>query len=260
MQAASSNTVLEPILSFFRLRIGNSERKKFKRSIEHIIGEAPSNVGLYQLAFRHTSASRETGIKGFKESNERLEYLGDAVLGMVIAEFLFKKFPYKDEGFLTEIRSRIVNRETLNGIARKIGLENLIEYDGSRSRGIVPSRTSMYGDALEALVGAIYLDKGFRFTRQFILKELLGHYDLEALISNNANYKSRLIEWAQREGKKVEFIIISERGNNHFREFISQVTVNDEPFAQGSGYSKKKAEQSAAEKACEQLQMKPVSN
>ena len=256
MQAALTNNVFDPILSFFRFRSGNSERRKFKRAVEHIIGEAPSNVGLYQLAFRHTSASKETAIKGFKESNERLEYLGDSVLGMVIAEFLFKKFPYKDEGFLTEIRSRIVNRETLNGIARKIGLDNLIEYDGSRNRGILPARTSMYGDALEALVGAIYLDKGFRFTRRFILKELLAHYDLDALINNNANYKSRLIEWAQREGKKVEFVIISEKGNNHFREFIAQVTVDDEPFAQGNGFSKKKAEQSAAEKACEQIQLK----
>ncbi|AQG82582.1 ribonuclease III [Spirosoma montaniterrae] len=227
-------------------------RNNLRQSIAHIIGRSPSNLGLYQLALRHTSASKATAIEGFRESNERLEYLGDAVLGMVIAEFLFKKYPYKDEGFLTEIRSRIVNRETLNGIARKIGLDQLIEYDGSRTRSL-PARTSMYGDALEALVGAIYLDKGFGFTRRFILKSLLSHYDIESVVQNNVNFKSRLIEWAQREGKELRFDIISEKGNSHFREFIAQVLVSDEPFATGSGYSKKKAEQAAAEKALDLL-------
>jgi ribonuclease III len=246
-------TVLNPLINFFKP--GNmSPEKKFRKAVELIISAKPSNMEVYQLAFRHTSASKETTIKGFRESNERLEYLGDSVLGMVIAEYLFKKFPYKDEGFLTEIRSRIVNRETLNGIARKIGLDRLIEFDGNR-RGM-PHNSSMYGDALEALVGAVYLDKGFRFTRKFITKELLTHYDLDALINNNANFKSRLIEWAQREGKEVRFVIVQENGSRHFREFISQVTLDGEVFAAGNGYSKKKAEQSAAEKACEQLELK----
>ena len=246
-------TVLNPIIDFFKP--GNmSPEKKFRKAVELIIGEKPSNMEVYQLAFRHTSASKETNIKGFRESNERLEFLGDSVLGMVIAEYLFKKFPYKDEGFLTEIRSRIVNRETLNGIARKIGLDRLIEFDGNRKG--MPPNSSMYGDALEALVGAVYLDKGFRFTRKFITKELLTHYDLDALINNNANFKSRLIEWAQREGKEVRFMIVEEKGSRHIHEFISQVILNGEVFAQGSGYSKKKAEQSAAEKACEQLELK----
>ncbi|GAA4412519.1 hypothetical protein GCM10023187_39740 [Nibrella viscosa] len=255
MPLALTRTVFHPILNFFRLSTRLESKKKLSRSIAHIIGERPSNLRLYQLALRHTSASKETNIKGFRESNERLEYLGDAVLGMVIAEFLFKKYPYKDEGFLTEIRSRIVNRETLNLISRKIGLDDLIEYDGSRGRSM-PARTSMYGDALEALVGAVYLDKGFNFTRRFVLKELLVHYDLEALVQTNVNFKSRLIEWAQREGKEVRFEIIQEKGNSHYREFIAQVTVNDEPFTTGSGYSKKKAEQAAAEKAFELLQIK----
>lgn len=232
----------------------SAEEKNFKKSIELIIGEKPSNLSVYQLAFRHTSASRETAIKGFRESNERLEYLGDAVLGMVVAEFLFTKYPYKDEGFLTEIRSRIVNRETLNQIARKLGLDRLIEYDGNR-RGMSP-RSSMYGDALEAFVGAIYLDKDFRFTRKFILKKLLAHYDLEDIIQNNINFKSIIIEWAQREGKEIRFEILEEKGNRHHREFISQLLVEDVPFATGNGFTKKKAEQAAAEKACEQLELK----
>lgn len=253
MQSVLSIAVFEPILDFFKSN-NISPEKKFKRAVEHIIGSKPSNVGLYELAFRHTSASKNTAIQGFKESNERLEYLGDSVLGMVIAEYLFKRFPYKDEGFLTEIRSRIVNRETLNQISRKIGLDRLIEYDAGR-RG-VPTHSSMYGDALEALVGAVYLDKGFRFTRSFVIKKLLTHYDLEAVINNNVNFKSKIIEWAQSEGKDVKFEIIKETGSRHFREFIAQITVNSEPFAVGSGFSKKKAEQSAAAKACELLDLK----
>lgn len=246
MQSALPRIFFNP---FDWFRSGSTDvRRNLRRSIAHIIGERPTNLGLYQLALRHTSASKATAIEGFRESNERLEYLGDAVLGMVIAEFLFKKYPYKDEGFLTEIRSRIVNRETLNGIARKIGLDELIEYDGNRTRSL-PTRTSMYGDALEALVGAVYLDKGFRFSRRFILKELLSHYDIESVVQNNINFKSRLIEWAQRAGKEIRFEILSEKGNNHFREFIAQVMIADEPFATGTGYSKKKAEQAAAEKA-----------
>jgi ribonuclease-3 len=232
----------------------SAEEKNFKKSIELIIGERPSNLSVYQLAFRHTSASRETAIEGFRESNERLEYLGDAVLGMVVAEFLFTKYPYKDEGFLTEIRSRIVNRETLNQISRKLGLDRLIEYDGNR-RGMSP-RSSMYGDALEAFVGAIYLDKDFRFTRKFILKKLLAHYDLEDIIQNNINFKSIIIEWAQREGKDIRFEILEEKGNRHHREFISQLLVEEIPFTTGNGFTKKKAEQAAAEKACEQLELK----
>jgi ribonuclease-3 len=245
--------VLQPIISLFKAG-ESAEEKKFKKSVEHILGDRPSNLNVYQLAFRHTSASRETAISGFRESNERLEYLGDSVLGMVVAEFLFTKYPYKDEGFLTEIRSRIVNRETLNQIARKLGLDHLIEYDGNK-RGMSP-RSSMYGDALEAFVGAIYLDKGFRFTKKFILKKLLAHYDLDNIVQNNVNFKSLIIEWAQREGKEVRFEIIEERGTRHHREFISQLLVNDTAFSIGNGYTKKKAEQSAAEKACEQLELK----
>ena len=253
VQTVLSTSVFEPILDFFKSSKVSPE-KKFRKAVEHIIGAKPSNADLYDLAFRHTSASKTTAIEGFKESNERLEFLGDSVLGMIIAEYLFKKFPYKDEGFLTEIRSRIVNRETLNQISRKIGLDHLIEYDAGR-RG-VPLHSSMYGDALEALVGAVYLDKGFRFTKTFVTKKLLAHYDLEALISNNVNFKSKFIEWAQSAGKDVKFEIIKETGSRHFREFISQITIDSKPFAIGNGFSKKKAEQSAAAKACEILELK----
>lgn len=247
----SPRMAAERFFDFFK---SNSKEKEFKKAIEQITGEKPTNLELYMLAFRHTSASKETHYQGFKESNERLEFLGDSVLGMIIAEYLFKKYPYKDEGFLTEIRSRIVNRESLNVVARKIGLEVLIQFDGHR---VSHKRTSMYGDAMEALIGAIYLDKGFRFTKEFIIKNLVANYfDLDAVISNNTNYKSILLSWAQQEGKKISFEIIHENGKNHHKEFVAQVTLDGEPVSEGSGWNKKKAEQDAARKACTALDIK----
>lgn len=245
--------VLQPIISLFKTG-STPEERVFRKSIESIIGRKPSNIEVFHLAFRHTSASKETAISGFRESNERLEYLGDAVLGMIIAEFLFTKYPYKDEGFLTEIRSRIVNRETLNQISRKLGLDRFIEYDGNR-RGMSP-RSSMFGDTLEAFVGAIYLDQGHQFTKQFILKKLLTHYDLDAIVQNNLNFKSILIEWTQKEGKEIRFDVLEEKGSRHQREFIIQLFIDNEPIASGNGFTKKKAEQSAAEKAYELLELK----
>jgi ribonuclease-3 len=243
--------MLDSIKSMF----GNNERdKKLKQAVKQIIGYAPSNLNLYRLAFMHTSASKELNTVGFRDSNERLEYLGDSVLGMVVAEYLFKKYPFKDEGFLTEIRSRIVNRESLNGVARKIGLDRLIEFDAHRRT--VLSRTSMYGDALEALVGAIYLDKGFDFTRKFILRKLLSnHFDIDTVVLNNTNYKSLIIEWAQKEGKELRFDV-EEKGETHSKEFYAQLIVDNQNLSAGSGFSKKKAEQSAAMKACEVLELK----
>lgn len=247
-----SNKVLQPIISLFK-SLSSEEEKKLKKAVAGIIGERPNNISLFQLAFRHTSASKETSVEGFRESNERLEYLGDAVLGMIVAEFLFTKYPFRDEGFLTEIRSRIVNRESLNQIARKLGIDKFIEYDGS-FRSMSP-RSSVYGDALEAFVGAVYMDKGFAFARRFVIGNLLTHYDLDSIVQNNFNFKSQIIEWGQRENREVRFEITEERGNWHHREFISQLYVDDEPFAKGNGYSKKKAEQSAAEQACIKLEL-----
>lgn len=244
--------VFEPISRLFKA--DSNKDKALKKAVAALIGSRPGNLMLYRLAFMHTSVGKEHKGKGFRESNERLEYLGDSVLGMVVAEYLFKKFPYKDEGFLTEIRSRIVNRESLNGVARKLGIDKLVEYDANRRT--VLARTSMYGDALEAFVGAIYLDKGFDFTKKFILKRLISnHFDLQSVVENNANFKSLIIEWAQREGRELRFDI-SETGSTHNREFVASLLVDNEPFATGTGFSKKKAEQSAAEKACEKLDLK----
>lgn len=230
----------------------NNKFKDFNRAIEIIIGSKPQNPLIYQLAFRHTSASKESNFKGFRESNERLEFLGDAVLGLIIGEYLFKKYPFKDEGFLTEIRSRIVNRESLNNVGRKLGLENLIESDGNKNF----HRTSLLGDAMEALIGAIYLDKGFKFTQKFVVSNLIqNHFNLEEVISTNTNYKSSVLTWAQSEGKKVEFVIVEEKGKNHSREFVAQVLIDSEIISHGNGWNKKKAEQDASRRACEILKI-----
>lgn len=233
--------------------IFSSKDKEFKNSVVQLIGYKPSNTLLYQLAFRHTSASKALNFNGFKESNERLEFLGDAVLGMVVAEYLFKKYPFKDEGFLTEIRSRIVNRESLNNLAKKIGLDKMIEFDGQRNF----QRSSMFGDAMEALIGAIYLDKGFTASKKFIITKLLSnHFDLDDVVATNSNFKSILLSWAQADGKKVEFNIIEENGKNHSKEFVAQVVVDGEILSKGTGWNKKKAEQDASRRACDSLGLK----
>lgn len=220
----------------------NSKTKSFRTSVSKIIGRRPKNIELYFLAFRHNSSTIQN-TQGFKENNERLEYLGDAVLGMVIAEYLFKKFPYKDEGFLTEVRSRIVNRDSLNVLAKKIGINNFLSYEGNRSMVF----RSMNGDALEALVGAVYLDLGFNVCKKFILTNLIAsHFDINHLAVNNTNYKSKLIEWAQRENKTIRFDLINEAGSANHRTFTSQIVIDNEPFVSGVGITKKKAEQEAS--------------
>lgn len=224
---------------------------KLVRAIRNIAGLSPSNLELYKLATVHSSIAKENG-RGFKESNERLEYLGDAILGAAVADYLFKKFPFKSEGFLTEIRSRIVNREALNLLARKIGVGNIVQYDQKNAH----LQQVILGNTLEAIVGAIYLDKGYLRTKKFVIDKLIApNYDLDELVNSNSNYKSRIIEWAQREGKEVRFEILNvKKGKNH-KEFTAQVIVDNEPKGTGYGNSKKKAEQDAALKTCEMLDL-----
>jgi ribonuclease III len=219
--------------------------------VRQISGISPVNIQLYHLAARHRSMARQNE-QGFRESNERLEYLGDAVLGMAVAEYLFAKFPMRDEGFLTEIRSRIVNRDILNEVARKMGIAGIVEYSGSPHNRL--SYKSIYGDTLEALIGAMYLDHGYGTTRKFIIKKLLRqHFDLREIISTNPNHKSRVIEWAHRNNKSLGFHITEQRGSGHHREFLAELRIGGETIARGNGFSKKKAEQDAAKKACEKL-------
>lgn len=245
---------LKTLLSWINPNTIDLREKFLKKSVTHLLGSSPNNLNLYRLAFLHASASKDSVAKSYKESNERLEFLGDSVLGMITAAYLFKKFPFKDEGFLTEIRSRMVSRESLNVLGRKLGLDEVIEYENQKKT--ILSRSSMYGDALEAFIGAVYLDKGFTFTQNFIISKILTQYfDLEIVVQNNPNFKSLLIEWAQKEGKKVLFTL-DEEGLHHNKEFTAFVLLDGEKISEGKGYSKKKAEQTAAMKACEELGIK----
>lgn len=225
--------------------------EKLIRAIQNIAGFTPSNLELYRLATMHSSIAKENG-DGFKESNERLEYLGDAILGAAVADYLFKKYPFRSEGFLTEMRSRIVNRETLNLLARKIGVGNIVQYDQKNTH----LQQVILGNTLEAIVGAIYLDKGYLRTKKFVIDKLIApNYDLDELVNSNTNYKSKIIEWAQREGKEVRFEILHVSKNKNQKEFTAQVLVDNEAKGTGYGNNKKKAEQDAALKTCEMLDL-----
>ncbi|MES2387212.1 MAG: ribonuclease III [Bacteroidota bacterium] len=233
------------------LSLRSASDKKLSLAVLRITGSRPKNLGLYKLALRHSSAAGNENAAG-RSHNERLEFLGDAILGAVVADFLFRKFPYKAEGFLTEIRSRLVNREAMAQLAMKIGLGKLIEYN-HRNKGPHANR-SMHGDAMEAFIGAVYLDKGFDFSKKFILNQLIAnHFDLDELVESDNNHKSRLIEWAQRRNKNLRFDTIESGGADHAREFTATVVIEGELTFSGKGMSKKKAEQAAAGIALEGL-------
>jgi ribonuclease-3 len=229
-----------------------SPSRKYILKLRNLLGYIPGNVNLYKMAFRHRSIAVVLK-NGTKNSNERLEFLGDAILGSVIAEELFKLYPYKDEGFLTEMRSKIVNRANLNQLAKKLGLGDLIEYD-NRVVNYANKQGSLLGDAFEALIGAIYLDKGYNFTKNFILSQIIKpHIDIHTLENTETNFKSKLIEWCQRHGKDVTFEIIANANGDSAKLFTVQVSVDSENVGTGRDYNKKNAEKLAAEKACESL-------
>ncbi|WP_207428430.1 ribonuclease III [Pedobacter sp. SYSU D00535] len=239
-----------PFSSIYKLYF--SKNRQYVRSLKNLLGFVPGNLNLYRMAFRHRSVAKLMK-NGTKNSNERLEFLGDAVLGSVIAEELFKRYPYKTEGFLTEMRSKIVSRANLNQLARKMGLNELIEYD-NRIVNYPAKQGSLLGDAFEALIGAIYLDKGYNFTHSFILNRIIKpHIDIHTLENTETNFKSKLIEWCQRHSKDVTFELIANNEGDSTKLFTVQVTIDGETKGTGRDYNKKNAEKLAAEKACEAL-------
>lgn len=239
-----------PILKLYKLYL--SPEKEFVKKLKNILGFVPGNVTLYKMAFRHRSAAKILK-NGSRSSNERLEFLGDAVLGSVIAELLFKHYPYKEEGFLTEMRSKIVNRANLNQLAKKIGFDKLIQFD-QRSVSIQTKHNSMLGDAFEAIVGAIYMDKGYNFTKEFLLRRIVKpHIDIHTLELTETNFKSKLIEWCQRHGKDVLFELAENGEGESTKLFTISAMVEGEKVGTGRDYNKKNAEKLAAEKACETL-------
>jgi ribonuclease-3 len=238
-----------PISRFYKLYL--SPNRKYVKILKNLLGFVPGNLSLYKLAFRHKSVAQNIK-KGVKNSNERLEFLGDAVLGSVVAEVLFKLYPYEDEGFLTELRSKIVSRNNLNQLARKLGFDKLIEYD---SRMLNSSRQgSLLGDAFEALIGAVYLDKGYDFTKSFLVNHIIkAHVDIHTLELTETNFKSKLIEWCQRHSKDITFYLVGNLEGENSKLFTVQAIVDGEIMGQGKEFSKKNAEKLAAEKACESL-------
>jgi ribonuclease-3 len=218
----------------------------FKKQLRNVLGFSPGNTSLYKTALTHRSVRDSASA-----NNERLEYLGDAILSAIVADFLFKKYPYKEEGFLTEMRSKMVNRTTLNDIAVKMGMRKITQFNKFDSS---LKMSQIFGNTLEAVVGAVYLDKGFKKTRKWVLERIIVPYlfmdDLENL---EINHKNKLYGWANKKGKNLEFETLDEKIENGRRLFTVGAVVNGELIAQGKAFNKKDASQIAAQIAVDKL-------
>nr|WP_239469147.1 ribonuclease III [Bacteroides caecigallinarum] len=206
------------------------------------MGFYPHNIEIYKQALLHKSSSVKT--QGRLVNNERLEFLGDAILDAVVADIVYKKFEGKREGFLTNTRSKIVQRETLNNIAINIGLDKLIKYSSKQSS----HNSYMSGNAFEALVGAIYLDRGYKACMKFMEKRIIGQYiNLEKISRKEVNFKSKLIEWSQKNKFEIEFRLIGQSLDESQNPiFETQILVENISGGTGKGYSKKESQQEAA--------------
>mgnify|MGYP000923682970 CR=1 FL=1 len=226
----------------------DSRDKELKTFLRNTFGCKPKNLSVYKLALIHKSFLYK-GSKGFRMNNERLEYLGDTVLSTIVGDYLFKKYPYQGEGFLTEMRSKIVGRSSLNKLAQKIGLIEHICYVKDSGHFL-----SMNGDAFEAIVGAIYLDKGYTFTYKVITKKIFALYlDIDALETAEWNFKSKLIDWGQKTKQKVSYQVIDTQENHNRKQYTVQVLINQEPQEIAVDFSIKAAEQLASEKTYKKL-------
>ena len=235
-------------LSFFNSFYNKhlSSHKKFVKELSNILGFTPGKVSLYLLAFTHSSSSSEIG-----ENNERLELLGDSVLNLIITDYLYRKYPYKGEGFLSEMRSKIVSRTQLNTLAYKLGIQNFIDANLSNKS---LHKSSTLGNAVEALIGAIYLDKGFVAAEKFTKKKLLLiHLDVETLEQKIVNFKSRIINYVQKNNFEIDYKLLEEKQTAQGKIFLVGVFVNNEEMGRAEDFNKKRAEQSASKLACEKL-------
>jgi len=227
----------------------NASDRDLRKALRNLFGFRPGNMHLYKLAMCH-KAGPSVYFDDPSANNERLEYLGDAVLSSVVADYLYRRFPLKDEGFLTEMRSRIVSRSTLNNLARKLGFQKLIFADNHFNT----KSKSIYGDTFEAVIGAIYLDKGYRFTQKIIIKRIIDvHLDIDKIERTDINFKSRLIEWSQKEKKILDFKLQEEIGEGYGKQYLVAVYIENKPFGQAQDFSIKGAEQRAAEITCEMI-------
>lgn len=233
------------LFSFFTT---NKEHKDFKKQLKNVVGFSPNNLSLYKTALSHRSMR-----EGADENNERLEFLGDAVLSSIIAHYLFRKYPYKGEGFLTEMRSKMVNRQKLNEIALKMGLKKITFYNKFDNALKI---SQIFGNTLEALIGAVYLDKGYNTTQYWVEKYIIMPYlfmeDLEVV---EINIKNKLYGWANKNGKLVDFITVDEQIESGRRLFTIAATVDGAIVAQAKGFNKKDAGYQAAVLAVEKLSL-----
>ena len=222
--------------------------KELFQYIHNTFGFYPKNLALYRVAFTHKSVAVET-VGSYHVSNERMEYLGDAVLGTAVADFLFHTYPTQPEGFLTEMRSRIVSRVSLNKLSQKLGFEDYIRHAPDSGQGF----KSIGGNAFEALMGAIYLDRGYDFTKSVIIDRIIKvHIDLDEVQQSN-NFKSKLLEWSQKHKKKLEFKLLEEVGTGNKKMYHVQIVIDDKAYADALDRSIRGAEQLAAEKTCQVL-------
>lgn len=224
-----------------------SKDKKLAKQLRQVLGYVPSNMHLYKLAFYHKSMNNAKIKKN--QHNERLEYLGDSLLSSIVAEYLFKKYPQGDEGFLTKMRSKIVKRKTLNKIAKFMGIDLILsEY----SQGRISN--SMLGNALEAVVGAIYLERGYNATKRYVIRSILLKYlNVHELEEHDDNFKSRLLEWGQKNNIEVDFRLVSKYKYEKRDRFKVGIFIDGDEVSIADDFNKKSAEQSAAERAMDKM-------
>ena len=223
-------------------RARNPEERRVRAWCRQTLGVTPGNLPLYRQALRHVSAAADG--RTDLPDNERLEFLGDAVLDTIIGDMLFAAYPDKGEGFLTRMRSKLVSRQQLNALAKKIGIERVLESNVARSQ-----ESSVPGNAVEALIGALFLDRGFDRTRKVVVNLLHAHFDVAEIEKEDRDGKSRLLEWGQKRRKKVEFVVREEGGTGRGKHYVAEVRINGDVRGTGQGTSKKVAEQDAAQSA-----------
>lgn len=225
-----------------------SKDREVVNRLRPIIGFTPTRIHLFKTAFSHRSMNNDSPRK---TSNERLEFLGDAILSTIVAEYLFKKYPNKDEGFLTKMRSKIVKRQTLNEIADRMGLDVIL---ADYSMGKMSS--SMLGNAFEALIGAIYIEFGYEKTKNYVIRNILMKYlDIQEMEFIDDNHKSQLLEWCQKKGKEINFITLSKFKLDKRDCFKVAVQIDGKEMATAEDFNKKSAEQNASLKALKLLEI-----
>jgi len=233
-------------VDIFKQLFPKESGSSFKKQLKNVLGFTPGNVSLYKASLTHRSVRESSD-----QNNERLEYLGDAILSALVADYLFKRYPYKEEGFLTEMRSKMVNRQQLNEIALRMGLKKITLYNKSDSSLKI---SQIFGNTLEALVGAIYLDKGYKKTSKWVAERIiLPHMFMEDLEILEINHKNKLYGWANKNGKVLEFETVNENIENGRRLFTIAAVVEGEVIAEGKAFNKKDASQIAAQIAVEKL-------